>query len=119
MKLIRICTLAAIGFAAFGLTPQAHADWFWYHHHHHGVVVVLPPVPVPVVVVHHDYGPAYYPGSLGTDVQVALRRRGYYHGPIDGDIGPGSRAAISAYQYDHGLPVTGGIDGPLRHSLGF
>lgn len=56
-------------------------------------------------------------GSLQMDVQLALTRRGYYRGVIDGDIGPASRAAIRAYQRDRGLPVTGRIDDPLMRAL--
>ncbi len=59
-----------------------------------------------------------YSDSLGVDVQQELRRRGYYRGSIDGDIGPGSREAIRAYQDDRGLPVTGRIDSSLLRSLG-
>lgn len=64
--------------------------------------------------------PAYrsYSDSLAVDVQSELRRRGYYRGPIDGDIGPGSRAAIRAYQYDRGLSPTGRIDSSLLRALG-
>lgn len=56
--------------------------------------------------------------DLAMDVQTALRRRGYYRGSIDGDIGPGTRAAIRAYQADRGLTVTGRIDRSLVRSLG-
>jgi putative peptidoglycan binding protein len=59
-----------------------------------------------------------YDDALAADVQRELRRRGYYHGVIDGDIGPGSRAAIRAYQANHGLAVTGRIDGGLIRALG-
>ena len=52
------------------------------------------------------------------DVQRALKRRGYYAGAIDGDIGPGSRSAIRAFQADRGLRVTGRIDSTLLRSLG-
>lgn len=55
--------------------------------------------------------------SLAVEVQSALRGRGYYRGPIDGDIGSGSRAAIRAYQRDRGLPVTGRIDSSLLRAL--
>jgi hypothetical protein len=59
-----------------------------------------------------DYG--------GTDaaVQRALARRGYYNGPIDGDLGSGSRRAISRYQADHALAVTGSVTSSLLRSLG-
>lgn len=64
---------------------------------------------------YRDYEPGH--GSLAVDVQSALRKRGYYRGPIDGDIGNGSRAAIRAYQRDHGLSATGRIDSSLLRSL--
>jgi len=62
--------------------------------------------------------PHHHPGE---SIQVAVQRRlahlGYYHGAIDGDIGPHSHRAIRRYQADHGLPVTGDIDRPLLRSL--
>lgn len=61
---------------------------------------------------------ADYGNSLAADVQRALQRRGYYRGYVDGDIGPGSRAAIRSYQARHGLYVTGRIDSALLRSLG-
>lgn len=64
---------------------------------------------------YRDYQPGH--GSLAVDVQSALRKRGYYRGPIDGDIGDGSRSAIRAYQRDHGLSATGRIDSSLLRSL--
>jgi len=69
----------------------------------------------------YDSGSRYsrysYADSLASDVQRALRSRGYYGGPIDGDIGSGSRSAIRNYQRDHGLGVTGRIDTALLRSL--
>ena len=59
-----------------------------------------------------------YADELAVEVQSALRRRGYYRGAIDGDIGPASRSAIRAYQADRGLAVTGRIDSSLLRSLG-
>ena len=56
--------------------------------------------------------------SADVAVQRALARQGYYHGPIDGDIGPGSRSAIARYQRDRGLAVTGSINASLLRSLG-
>ncbi len=63
------------------------------------------------------YGRPAYEDDLGVEVQRALRGRGFYRGPIDGDIGPGSRSAIRSYQNAHGLPVSGRIDEPLLRSL--
>lgn len=51
-------------------------------------------------------------------VQRALAQRGYYRGPIDGDMGPGSRAAVARYQSDHGMKPTGAINDGLLRSLG-
>jgi His-Xaa-Ser repeat protein HxsA len=69
---------------------------------------------------YRSYTPSYssYADDLAVDVQRALKRRGYYRGSIDGDIGPGSRSAIRAYQADRGLPVTGRIDSRLLRALG-
>lgn len=63
----------------------------------------------------YDYGNG---SSLEVDVQRALKRRGYYRGGLDGDIGPASRSAIRAYQSEHGLAVNGRIDSTLLRSLG-
>ena len=51
-------------------------------------------------------------------VQRSLTRNGYYTGPIDGNIGPMSRRAISNYQADRGFRVTGYPDSILLNSLG-
>lgn len=59
-----------------------------------------------------------YSDDLAVDVQRVLARRGYYHGEIDGDVGPGTRAAIRSFQYSRGLTVTGRIDSSLLRALG-
>lgn len=94
-----------------------HHDWWWRHHHRHGTTVYVTP---PSVVVGGGYYErrVYRDRSVEADVQAALRRRGYYRGPIDGDIGPGTRSAIRAYQYDHGLRPTGSINRALLDRLG-
>lgn len=62
--------------------------------------------------------PYAQPRSLEADVQAALRRNGYYRGPVDGEIGASTRSAIRDYQYDQGLSATGRIDRSLLNSLG-
>lgn len=57
--------------------------------------------------------------ALEVEVQVALQRRGYYRGNIDGDLGPESRAAIRHFQFDHDLPASGRIDRELLSALRF
>jgi hypothetical protein len=58
------------------------------------------------------------PGQVIASVQTALQEQGYYRDAVDGLIGPNTRAALSAYQRDHGLPITAAIDGPTLQALG-
>lgn len=41
------------------------------------------------------------------DIQRRLRELGYYHGPLDGVMGHGTRIALAEFQHDHRLRVTG------------
>ncbi len=50
--------------------------------------------------------------------QVALRALGLYRGPIDGQVGPLTRAAVEAAQSRAHLPVTGVITTRTRNSFG-
>jgi putative peptidoglycan binding protein len=58
------------------------------------------------------------PDEVIANVQAQLYNEGYYDGPIDGILGPDTRAAIADYQADHGLAVTASIDEPTVASLG-
>ena len=58
------------------------------------------------------------PGQVIENVQLALRDQGYYPGAIDGLIGSQTRAALAAYQRDHGLIVTSAVDEPTLVTLG-
>jgi hypothetical protein len=51
-------------------------------------------------------------------VQSALQQLGYYNGSLDGVVGPGTSRAISTYQRDYQLPITGRVDQALLVSLG-
>jgi hypothetical protein len=55
--------------------------------------------------------------STVSQVQAALARQGYYHGAIDGSVGPATRNALRRYQRNHGLEATGQIDQPLLQAL--
>ena len=72
---------------------------------------------------YYDYdGPIYTYGDLLPDqvianVQSALQEAGYYAGPITGSLNPATRAAISNFQRDYGLIITGAIDEPTVQSL--
>jgi hypothetical protein len=58
------------------------------------------------------------PGDVTAQVQSSLAQQGYYYGPIDGILGPGTRSAIQRYQIDHGLAVTATIDEQTLATLG-
>src|SRR5437773_2429637 len=68
-------------------------------------------------------GPIYaynrlLPDQVIANVQSALQQQGYYHDEVDGLLGPQTRAAIAAYQRDHGLAETAAVDQPTLQSLG-
>jgi hypothetical protein len=58
------------------------------------------------------------PDQVVANVQAALQEQGYYHGEVDGLLGPLTRDAIANYQRDHGLYTTSTIDRPTLESLG-
>lgn len=51
------------------------------------------------------------------EIQEGLAELGYYDGPVDGIAGPMTRAAISKFQSDNGLPATGLPSRSLRQRL--
>ncbi len=51
-------------------------------------------------------------------VQLELLRLGYYKGAIDGKVGPGTRAALRAFQAVEGLPQSGAMDNATLARLG-
>ena len=75
--------------------------------------------------VYPYYYGSEYPGlpananaaSVTARVQSDLSDLGFYVGQYNGVMGPGTVAAIIAYQRAYGLPVTGAIDGSLLYSL--
>jgi hypothetical protein len=90
-------------FVAFGF------PYWWYPDYYY-----------PYDYASYDYSPVYdyrYWYGLATAVQTELARRGYYHGPIDGVMGSGSREAVRAFQRAQGLPVTGVVDPALLKAL--
>src|SRR6267143_4876550 len=87
---------AGYWFPAWGYSPNAYYAWdgpiYAYHH--------LPP------------------DQVIANVQATLQQQGYYHGEVDGLIGPLTREALANYQRDHGLYETASIDQPTLESLG-
>jgi peptidoglycan hydrolase-like protein with peptidoglycan-binding domain len=51
-------------------------------------------------------------------VQQELTQLGYYHGPVDGFVGPETEGAIRWFQSVDKLPVTGQIDDRTLKALG-
>ena len=82
-----------------------------------------PPVPAPTVPA-----PVLRPQPVPTDTprttfdiaawQIALERRHFSCGTIEGDFGKRSRRAVLAYQRNQGLPLTGELDVETRLRLG-
>ncbi len=57
------------------------------------------------------------PAGMVARIQRSLAALGYRPGPIDDIPGPRTRAAIRAFQADHGLPVTGEVSEGLANEL--
>jgi lysozyme family protein len=76
--------------------------------------------------VFYPYPYSYYPYDyygygdvrLVAEVQRRLARAGYYHGAIDGILGPETLRAIRAYERDHKMPAYGVIDHQLLRTRG-
>ena len=80
--------------------------------------------------IFYPYPNSYYPydyyaetdyeyrgASLVVEVQRRLARAGYYHGAIDGILGPQTLRAIRAYDRDNNMPAYGVIDRQLLGTL--
>ena len=59
-----------------------------------------------------------YSDSTVSAVQTQLASMGYYHGAIDGALGPQTRDAVRRYQGAHGLSATGVLTTATLQSLG-
>lgn len=65
------------------------------------------------------YTPMYgYNASMVAAVQRRLGELGYYHGAVDGVIGPQTHGAIAAFESRNGLVVDARISRPLLDRLG-
>ena len=51
-------------------------------------------------------------------VQTSLQEQGFYHGEVDGLLGPLTRAALADYQQAQGLEMTAALDEPTLEALG-
>jgi hypothetical protein len=69
----------------------------------------------------YDYRYGNYTAADSSDVILAVQRAlaqlGYYHGPVDGVVGPQTERAIRWFQSADSLPVTGAIDSATLRAL--
>jgi lysozyme family protein len=110
------------------------------------IVILLASLAIPLGASYgacHNYSSTYYPVYSGSDyyyshpysyssvyvnpgsdaaVSVSVQRRlanlGYYHGDIDGVVGPQTRSAIYNYKHAQGLHADSYITQDLINSLG-
>jgi len=123
-------------YAVFRNYKSEWHDRSWWHNHYHNNITFVFGAPYYWNAGYWfpawGYSPnAYYawdgpiygynrmpPDQVTANVQAALQQQGYYHGEVDGLIGPLTRGAIADYQRDHGLYTTSTIDQPTLQSLG-
>lgn len=122
-------------YAAFRNYRAVWHDRAWWVNHHHRIVFVFGApyywdagwwYPAwgyePSATFYFD-GPIYAyndlpPDQVVANVQSSLQEQGYYHGEVDGVLGPLTRAAIASYQEANGLYVTSAVDQPTLEALG-
>jgi Putative peptidoglycan binding domain len=116
--------------------PQWH-DRSWWHSHHNHIILIgggwyfwnagywYPAWGYDNSAAYYPYdGPIYVGDSprpfdqVVADVQSVLQEQGYYHGEVDGLVGPLTQEALAAYQNAQGLEQTAAIDQPTLESLG-
>lgn len=83
------------------------------------IVIPAPDAPPPPRYRHREDRAASVAGdSSVASVQRALKKRGFYAGPVDGEAGGGTRGAIRNFRAENGLGSSTRIDGPLLRALG-
>jgi len=98
---VALSTALSVGALIMAATPALAKT---HHHKHH--------------VTHHARHPVKASGS--TIIRVAqnhLANLGYYHGAIDGKMGPQTKAAIKNFQREHGLKVDGVLGSHTNRAL--
>jgi hypothetical protein len=105
------------GYPYYGYYPYRYPYGYGYSYYPYGYSYSYRP---------YSYGyysrPTYRGQSARSNVvvrvQERLTRAGYYHGGIDGVVGPRTRYAIRAYERDHGLRADGVITNQLLATMG-
>lgn len=68
------------------------------------------------------FGPAVLAQDQAADinklVQEKLQQLGFYNGPINGDIGPNTQAALAQFQLSVPVPASGQLDDLTLGALG-
>jgi hypothetical protein len=116
-----------------------HHEWHnqeWWRHHCQRIVLIgggwyfwragywYPAWGYSTASNYYPYdGPIYAYNGLAPDqvvanAQTALQALGYYHGPINGLLGPDTREGLANYQRDQGLYTTSAIDEATLAALG-
>lgn len=116
--------------------PQWHDRGWWHSHHNHILLIGggwyfwnagywYPAWGYDNSAAYYPYDGPIYVGNNPTpldqvvaDVQTTLQEQGYYHGEVDGLVGPLTQEALAAYQSAQGLEQTAAIDQPTLESLG-
>jgi hypothetical protein len=124
-------------YAAFrSYRPQWHDRGWWHSHHNHVSLIGggwyywndgywYPAWGYDDSAAYYPYDGPIYVGNNATpfdqivaDVQTSLQEQGYYHGEVDGLVGPLTQEALAAYQSAQGLDATAAIDEPTLAALG-
>ena len=124
-------------YAAFrSYHPQWHDRGWWSSHHNHVSLIGggwyfwnagywYPAWGYDTSAAYYPYDGPIYVGNNATpfdqivaDVQSTLQEQGYYHGEVDGLLGPQTQEALAAYQSAQGLDATASIDEPTLAALG-
>jgi len=65
----------------------------------------------------YERAPAQIQENVLFAVQGELLRKGFYRGEIDGQLGPATTDAISRFQQDQEIPITGRLDSETLNEL--
>jgi len=122
-------------YAAFRNYSAQWHDRDWWKDHHHNILFIsggwyfwdggywYPAWGYAPDAYYAFDGPIYAgseemdPGQVVANVQAALQEQGFYHGEVDGILGPQTRAALAEYQSANSMEPTGAIDEPTLESL--
>ena len=105
------------GYPYYGYSSWPYASYGYYPYSYYGGY------PYSYYGGYSNASSYYQPGyGYDTTTVAAVQRRlgelGYYHGAVDGIMGPQTRAAIAAFESTHGMIVDGMITTRLLNRVG-